>query len=104
MHRDAERFGLGADKVVLLAGHRQGDAGVWPENWPIVAAFLAVATQWRAVSVGGGLAPARTVVIGLDYASARVALEILRVDLTPELWAGLQIMEVEAIRALNGTQ
>ncbi len=64
-------------------------------------AFLAAASQWRAVSIGGGLAPARLYWIGLDYAGARAGIELSGITITPELWAGVQIMEDEARNALN---
>lgn len=70
-------------------------AGVWPENWPIVKAFFAVATQWR---VAGGMG---LVVLGLDYAGVRAGLDAAGIAVTPDLWAGLRIMEAEACAALN---
>jgi Phage related hypothetical protein (DUF1799) len=85
----------------LKAPGRNDAVGVWPENLAIVTAFLAVATQWRALALGGGFVPARVLYLGLDYGGARVALDARALAVTPELWEGLQVMEAEAIKALN---
>ena len=77
------------------------DTKVWPENWDIVQAFLSVSTQWRMGTVGGGMVPAMPLFIGLDYAAVRVALDALEIPVTPELWRGLRVMEIEAATALN---
>lgn len=66
---------------------------VWPENWETVQLFLAVQTQWRMAPMGG--------VVGLDYAAVDAAIRHLRRPMTPELFAGLQIMEKAAIAELN---
>lgn len=91
---DAERFGIDPAEVAAALDH--GARGVWPDNWPIVTAFLWVDTQWR---VSGG--PHGRIVVGLDYASVRAGLASVRLRITPELWAGLQVIEAEAIAALN---
>lgn len=80
--------------------HGDGDT-VWAENWPTVEAFLAVSSQWRVVAIGGGMAPAMPVYIGLDYAAARVGLDAAGIAVTPELWTGLRVMEAAACSALN---
>lgn len=68
----------------------------------MVRAFLAVSTQWRVVSIGGGLAPASTYWIGLDYQGVEVGLRGAGIDATPELWAGVRVMEAAARATLNG--
>lgn len=78
-----------------------GGQGVWAENAAIVAAFLAVSSQWRTAAIGGGLAPGRLCYLGLDYAAALAGLAAAGVTVTPELWAGVRLMEAEAARALN---
>lgn len=84
--------------------------GVWPENVPIVEAFLAVSLQWRVVARGGGgfispaggaILPIVPLFIGLDYAAVRVGLESEGITITPELWRGLRAMESAAANALN---
>lgn len=76
-------------------------AGVWPDNWPIVEAFLLASTQWRAQAVSGP-AGGRMFWLGLDYSAARVAFDLGGVTLDAEQFAGLRIMEIAARDALNG--
>ncbi|MEX0841714.1 MAG: DUF1799 domain-containing protein [Xanthobacteraceae bacterium] len=105
--RDARRFGLPQDQIDALArslaAGAEDDCAVWPENAEAVRAFLAVDSQWRVTAVGGGLAPARPYFVGLDYAAARAGIAAAGIAITPELWAGLRVMEGEALKALNGT-
>ena len=75
--------------------------GVWSENLDTVMAFLAVASQWRVVSIGGGMAPSQPVFLGLDYVAVRTGLDAEGVTVTPELWRGLRVMEEAAAAALN---
>lgn len=72
---------------------------MWRVNWPIVGAFLAVATQWRTpVPLPDG----RVLYQGLDYTAVRAGLEQLAIALTPAQFRGLQTMERAAAAALNG--
>lgn len=71
---------------------------VWPDNMPVIDAFLAIATQWRTVSLAEG----RVHWIGLDYAAARAAFEMAGVTVAPPVWLGVRVMEREAAAALNG--
>lgn len=75
--------------------------GVLPVNATIVAAFLAVQTQWRALAVPGGLGAGRVVALGLDYAGVRAGLEAMGIAIDGELWAGLMVMEQAAAAAMN---
>lgn len=77
------------------------DEGVWLENVAAVAAFLAVASQWRTAWVFGQDG-ARMHFVGLDYAGARAGLEAAGIALTPDLWAGVRVMEEAARQAMNG--
>jgi hypothetical protein len=75
--------------------------GVWPRNVPAVLAFLAAGTQWRTgIRFAGKML--ETFWIGLDYSGARVAIEALEIEMTPEIWSGVGVMEVAARDALNG--
>lgn len=87
-------MGLPAEAIADLEGRRD-EFEVLPECWPTVATWLAVETQWR-VAPNGRL-------YGLDYAAVDVALRRLRIDdETGEIFAGLQVMEVAALNALQG--
>ncbi|MEX2126974.1 MAG: DUF1799 domain-containing protein [Xanthobacteraceae bacterium] len=76
---------------------------VWRENWGIVCAWLAAATQWR-TTTGFEERRWRVVWIGLDYAGARAGIDAMGIAVTPELWTGLLVMEAEARAALNGVK
>jgi len=39
--------------------------------------------------------------IGLDYTAVRVGLAAERIRVSPELWAGIRVMEVSARSELN---
>lgn len=65
---------------------------MWPENWAAMEAFLSVQTQWS-VGMGGPT--------GLDYTRVRAGLELAGVQVTPELFQQLRILESGALSALN---
>lgn len=75
---------------------------MWLDNWNTVRAFLAISTQWSVVSIGGGLAPAQTYWIGLNYGGVEAGLRGAEIASTPQLWAGLRVMEAAAKGTLNG--
>lgn len=102
----AQRFEMDAESIaalraVLDATPDDGTCEVWECNWPIVEAFLAVSSQWRMTSIGGGMAPVLPVYVGLDYSAARVGLDAAGIEVTPGLWSGLRVMEAAACAALN---
>lgn len=76
----------------------EGAFGVWSENWDITQAFLAIDTQWRALTMIDG----RVYWMGLDYQGAKAGLELAGIELTPDQWVGVTIMEREARNAMNG--
>lgn len=90
---DARRWGIDLDDALDRA-----DEGVWPDHAAAVEAFLAVETQWRWVGGGmGGL-----MAIGLDYAGVQAGLALAGVEMTPDLWAQVRLIEAGAAAALNG--
>jgi hypothetical protein len=97
---DARRFGFPEEVIAAIAGADAAGEGteVWPENWDIVTAFVSVSTQWRAVAMPTG----RITFVGLDYAGARAGLEADGIEVTPELWRGIRIMEDASRAAMNG--
>ncbi len=73
-----------------------GHDTVWASNAAAVEAFLKVTTQLNGVgTMDGGVR-----VIGLDYQGARAGLELAGVDVTPDLWADLQLVESGAVAGL----
>ena len=78
-----------------------GSESLWAAHLPAFRAFGAVQTQWRTrlVATEHGL---RSLVIGLDYAGAKVALDALAIVLQPHQWTDLGVLEREAAAALNG--
>jgi len=109
---------MDADSLAALRETIEGNAPtideefarVWPDNVPIVEAFLAVATQWRVLAcspggaigpAGGAIGPTVPVYIALDYAAVRAGLDAENIEVTPELWRGLRVMESSAAAALN---
>lgn len=74
------------------------EIGIWRENWSIVTAFAAISTQWIIVPMFG--APPHYA--GLNYAGVAAGLAGHGFEQTPELWAGIQIMEHAMRAALNG--
>ena len=90
---------LGAPAEVLAGMEQDAAFEVYAENWDTVSAFLMVSTQWRAIARG---LEGAVYWQGLDYAGVAVGLAGRGIAATPDLWAGLQIMEVAARDALNG--
>lgn len=72
-------------------GPKEEGFQVWPENWPAVEAFLAVQTQWSIGMAGP---------TGLDYTRVRAGLELAGMQVTPELFQKLRILESAALSAL----
>lgn len=54
---------------------------------------MQVRTQWIPAPGGG--------VLGLNYPGVHIALQALQTDVTPDLWSGLQVMEMAALDKLN---
>lgn len=73
---------------------------VWPDNRPVVEAFLAVSTQWRAVARADGSVYWQ----GLDYGGVAAGLRGAGIRSRPALWADLRIMEAAARDRLNGIE
>lgn len=76
-----------------LSGDDQ-ELPIEPEAWPTVQLWMRVQTQWRLAGMGG--------VVGLDYQAVDVVMRRLRIeDEDGELFAGLQVMEIAALKALK---
>ncbi len=91
-------MGLPAEVIADLAGYDAPGVEVWPDNMPIVDAWLIVCTQWNTVSLTNG----QVLYHGLRYGDAKIALDTAEVFLRPAQWSGLRLMERVASAALNG--
>lgn len=94
MEADLDAWDASDDvKAAYSQAQEQDEFEVWPENWDTVQLFLLVQTQWRTGSMGG--------VIGLDYTAIDSAVRFAEMDVTPEMFKGLRVMESSAVNALN---
>lgn len=84
MEAAARAFGLAVETT-------SQDVEVWPECVASVELFLALATQWRIEPMSGA-------VLGLDYAAARAAMDMMGIDDRRQAFEDLRIMEAEVIR------
>jgi hypothetical protein len=64
---------------------------VWPECAESVELFLSLATQWRIEPMSGAI-------LGLDYAAARAAMDMMGIDDQRQAFEDLRVMEAEVIR------
>ncbi|QBF31491.1 DUF1799 domain-containing protein [Thalassococcus sp. S3] len=92
----ARRFGFDLSAEDMRPAEEEPD-GVWPWHAPALRAYVIVQTQWRYL-VGFGSAMA----MGLDYQSARAGLEMAGIEVTPELFSEIGMIELGAREALNG--
>ena len=88
-------------RAAVAADDANGAVPVWREHWAAVCLFLACSTQWRVLSLSGGMAPGRLVWLGLDYQAVRVVAEARGVAVDADLWDQLQVLEAESLKHLN---
>jgi hypothetical protein len=81
----------------LIQDDDEDEDGVWAENLDALNAFMRIQTQW----VVAGIGMAGLVTIGLNYASAKAGLELAGIDVTPDLWDDILVIEAGAVPALN---
>ncbi|PZQ20462.1 MAG: hypothetical protein DI569_15455 [Sphingopyxis macrogoltabida] len=94
---DAEKWGIPGELIADLEEKEPGFP-VWPQNMPIVHAFMSVSSQMQGIATASG----RIIWQGLNYAGARAGLKNARIKLTPAQWTWLRVMENAAAAALNG--
>lgn len=97
-------MGAPEELVAQIEAAQAGDFEVWAENADVLHAFLFVSTQWRTVSIGGGIEASRVYWGGLDYAAVAAGLAGGGIATPPSLWEGLRVMEAAARDALNGVE
>ncbi len=71
------------------AKQEQKDFAVRPENWSAVKFFQTLSSQWRLAANG--------LPYGLDYAGVETCARITKTELSPDLFADIQIMESAAV-------
>ncbi|GLS86683.1 hypothetical protein GCM10010873_16570 [Cypionkella aquatica] len=74
--------------------------GLWEDHLAGWNAWCAVSGQWRTAPLSGNWG-GKVIWIGLDYASARAALDLAGLTVTPEAWADVRAIESGAIEELN---
>lgn len=89
--RDAAKWGFELPETV-----EDPAEAIWPEHVPALEAFLIVATQWRTAATLAGV-----IYVGLDYGAARDGLHMAGIEVTPELWGELQLIETGALKAMR---
>lgn len=89
---DLRAFGASDDAIDAQLGPEEKNFHVWPENWAAFQAFLDVNTQW----ITGMSGPT-----GLDYERVRAGLDMAGVQVTPELFQKLRILEAAVLNALS---
>lgn len=70
------------------------------DHLPAWEAWCVVSGQWRTVSLST-LGSAKLIWLGLDAAAAKAALDLEHLDVTPEVWRQVRIIESGAIEELN---
>lgn len=63
-------------------------------------AFLAVQTQWRRIAMPDG----STRALGLDYTGCEAGFRMAGIEMTPDLWDAVQVIEQGAKAQLNGAK
>lgn len=94
MLKDADHWGIPPE---CLPEEDTAD-GIWPENLPAVQAFLSVCSQWRTLSSATG----GTHWLGLDYTAVDRGFALAGIEMSPDLWDRVQLIEAGACSALNG--
>lgn len=87
-------WGVEADEAAgILAATAEPVFEVEPENWDALVLFMRSQTQW----IIGGMGQ-RT---GLNYSGVESVARLSRVELTPELFDQVQLLELTVINELN---
>lgn len=86
-------MGATEESIKEAHGDEEKDFLIWPENWEAVRAFLSVSSQWS-VGVNGPT--------GLDYSRVRAGLEMAGIEVTPDLFGKLRVLESAALALMGG--
>ena len=73
--------------------------GVWQQNVAALEAFLDAATQFNRIALADG----RVRATGLNYPGAQAAWALGGTEMTPALFAKVQMIESGALAEMNGS-
>ncbi len=73
--------------------------GVWRQNMAALEAFLDAATQFNRIALADG----RIRATGLNYPGAKAAWDLGGTEMTPALFAKVQMIESGALAEMNGS-
>lgn len=73
---------------------------IWDDHVPAWRAWCAVSGQMRTMPLST-MESARIVFLGLDYAAAKVGLDLAGIEIGPEIWDEVRTIEGAAIEELN---
>ncbi|UWQ34565.1 DUF1799 domain-containing protein [Leisingera sp. M527] len=95
---DAETLGI--PKELMAAGRpgRTDPEGVWRQNAEAVEAFLDAATQLNRIALADG----RSRITGLNYPGAQAAWAFSGTEMTPDLFAKVQMIESGVLAESSG--
>ncbi|WP_407658938.1 DUF1799 domain-containing protein [Marivivens aquimaris] len=79
--------------VTLSAPIAEDSFEVWGCHLPALNAFLAIATQWAFRPSGH--------VASLDYSRVEAGLRLAGIEVTPDQWSDVQVIEAGATEALH---
>lgn len=96
---DAETLGIPKDLMHADRPGQQEMGGVWRHNVEAVEAFLEAVTQFNHIALADG----RTRITGLDYSRARDGWALSGTDMTPDLFAKVQMIESGVIAETRGS-
>jgi len=92
---DCELLGIPLDDI---GADPDQDLGVWAENVDAMQAFLDVTTQFTRLAMPDGTFR----VSGLNYPGAQAAWQMAGLNITPDLFAQVQMIERGALAEWNG--
>jgi hypothetical protein len=73
---------------------------LWADHQAAWRAWCEVSGQWRTVGLGT-MERAWLFWMGLDYGAAKAGLELAGIEVSPETWADLRVIEEGAIEEMN---
>ena len=85
---------------ITLPEEEEPAAEIWEEHIPAWRAWCAISGQMRTETIST-MESARVVWLGLDYAAAKVGLDLAGIGVSPEEWNEVRTIEGAAVEELN---